>query len=783
MPRLPDRRLGRWAILLVGLCAALAFAKADLLRSAEQYTRTFVSQLAPKSASGHVHIVEVDARSISAIRQWPWPREHYANLVRKLEKAGARSIVFDIDFSSYAPGNGDEAFADAIAETRSSIVLPTFSQAGSEDGGRRIDALPIPELRTHASLATASVRPDPDSRVRRMVYGTATGGIPRPSLSAQIAGAAGRVHESFPIDFGIRPNTIPRHSFVDVLDGTFDSRAIAGRDVLVGATAIELGDRYGVPEYGVIPGVTIQALAAETLLAGAWTEPGWVPALLLASLLAWLIVQSRSYAAVAVRLAASILTLVALATASQLVARTVFDIMPALALLMFVGLAQGLRLVRRQVMEKALVDAETGLPNARAFARASGSEDQLVATAFIKDFDSIRAVIGKEESGEVLARLVERMTACEAAETFYRTDTRIVAWSHSGDYHELIDAFERMDSDLKRPLTVADKRIDVGLAFGIANGTDLAAASRAASHAAEQGKLWHAHAATESSIMEQRVSLMGELDQAIDANELTVLYQPKLCLSTDRIESVEALVRWEHPVRGFLRPDLFIPLAEETNRIESLTLFVLRRTIADLRSWSRCGIDLSAAINFSAVLICSDRFVTTVQRILDEPDTPVERLIFEVTESATMRDPETAARNLRRFRDRGVAISMDDYGTGQSTLSYLQMLPLTELKIDRAFVENAHADRSDALLVNSTIKLAHSLGLRVVGEGIETADCLKFLRWAKCDYAQGYFIAKPLTASTILAQTGQQDESAIPFPFARSATSALSSPCREAATG
>ncbi|MGB7372299.1 putative bifunctional diguanylate cyclase/phosphodiesterase [Erythrobacter sp.] len=743
-------RLGRWAILCASIVAAMTCAQSGWLQTGENAQFAFVSTLSTSEASGDVHIVEVDAESIVAARTWPWPREHYANVIRRLDAAGVRSVVFDIDFSTPSNASDDEAFGRAISEAQATIVLPTFSQAASEGDGRRLDALPIAELRHNASLASASVRPDQDARVRRMVYGTVTNGLPRPSMSAQIAGASGEVDTSFLIDTGIAPASIPRHSFHEVEKGAFEADDLAGKDVIIGATAIELGDRYGVPVHGVTPGVTVQALAAETLMAGPFRELGWLPLLLLSAITAYFVTRQDTYRALLPSAAIAGLFALVAQIAAHHYARTALDVVPAFVLLLTATSGQALRIARRQLWRKGLVDVETGLPNALAFARADATNEQLIAAAYIKEFDAIQAVVGKAQVGALIERITDRLRSVAGIEEVYRADTRILVWVHRADHQQLAEKFEGISQLMQKPIEVAGRRIDVALAFGVASTQDLAAASRAASRASERGALWHAHEDAEAILAEQRVSLMGELDKAVENGELTVLYQPKLGLKSGEIESVEALVRWEHPERGHLRPDLFIPLAEETNRIEPLTLFVLRQTITTLETWHDRGLGLSAAVNISAKLIGSDGFVARARDIIEAARIPHDRIILEITESAAMAEPELAAQNLKKFRALGVAISMDDYGTGQSTLSYLQLLPLTELKIDRAFVQHAHRERSDALLVHSTIQLAHSLGLKVVGEGVEDGDCLAFLRKAGCDYAQGYYIAKPLRAEQLL---------------------------------
>ena len=593
------------------------------------------------------------------------------------------------------------------------------------------------------------MRPDADARVRRMVYGTVTQDTPRPSLSAQIAGVSGAVGNDFAIDFSIDPTSIPRHSFADIESGAFDKSQLADRDVIVGATAIELGDRYGVPIYGVIPGVTIQAIAAETLMAGGLTEFGPVPLLLIAVLLSFLVVHAPTYAQVALRSAAALMVLFVSEAVAYHGAQTVLETVPAALMVILAGVMQTAWIVQRTLRAEALIDSQTGLPNALAFNTARHEGAQFTITAFVKDFDSIRAVLGQELTGKFMDRFVDRMQSVHTISQVYRTDTRMISWVHTGDYQHLIDACEKIGRAMEKPLEIGGRKVDIHTAFGIASGVDLDDASRASSLAASEGHLWHAHEDAEAAIIEQRVSLMGELDEAIDAEQLRVVYQPKLRLETNQIESVEALLRWDHPTRGFMRPDLFIPLAEETNRIDRMTLFVLRRTISDLLEWCRDEVVVSAAVNISANLITSERFVSAAERVLQDMRVPRERLIFEVTESAAMSDPDVAARNLERFRALGVLISIDDYGTGQSTLSYLQQLPLSELKIDRAFVQNAHKSRSDGLMVRSTIDLAHSLGLRVVCEGIEEQECLDFLRKNGCDYAQGYLIAKPMAPAEL----------------------------------
>ncbi|HVF93977.1 MAG TPA: EAL domain-containing protein, partial [Sphingomonas sp.] len=357
-------------------------------------------------------------------------------------------------------------------------------------------------------------------------------------------------------------------------------------------------------------------------------------------------------------------------------------------------------------------------------------------------------------------RVADRLRLASRGGGIYRLADRLLAFELT-DAETVEDTLAGLRAVMLQPIEVAARRVDVAITIGVADGAGTTAdacmtnAALAAEDAAQGGVFWRQTVA-DMAVLERRISLMGELDDALANGQIEVHYQPKLALATNRIASVEALVRWRHPDRGFIGPDNFIPLAEQTGRVAPLTLFVLERVLEDLASWQRIGLDLTAAVNISAKLVTSASFNADVRRLLARGIVPTERLIFEVTESATLADPQAAVAALVALRDLGIAISMDDYGTGQSTLTYLRTLPLSELKIDRSFVQHAHRNRNDGVMVRSTIDLAHDLGLKVVAEGIEEVECLDFLRTVGCDMAQGYHISRPVPAAALVALLGKE---------------------------
>lgn len=753
---LPKRPDSLWLRLAGTLALALMIAVAasgGAFRAFEHRVEELAFGVLDRPASGQIHIVEMDAASMAAIRQWPWSREHYARAVAQLDAAGVRSISFDVDFSSASRPEGDAAFGAAIAAADAPVALPTFAQAAGFREARQLDSLPIAILREHAHLASVSVVPDSDGFVRQMPLGTVTEALPRPSIAAFVAGRAGSAEDSFPIDFAVNPAAIPRHSFIAIERGEFDPASLRGKDVIIGATAIELGDRYPVPRYGVIPGVIVQALAAETLAEAVPVYGSWPTLLALAVLLVlWIgAAQRRALAALRSGIAAA-----GLCTA-WFVARYYgaiwFEIGPALLL---VALASALRMVHltyRQADRTRRIDPESGLPNKLALdSRPALPEERYVLAAQIDDIEGLKLAIGEGNVGNLLQRLAERLQVAGSAAQIYRIDTRTLAWSSPLDLDELEGLLAGLRAVMRSPFEVAGRRLGVSLTFGVAP-VDIPDAAGNAAHAASlakrSGKPWRLHTEGEGEAATEQFSLLGELDDALRDGHIAVVYQPKLNLAHDRIDAVEALVRWRHPLRGMLPPDSFIPLIEEAGRIDDLTIAVLAQSLEDMRGWCKQGLVISVAVNISASLLASESFANRVLALVTRSEAPAHRLTFEVTESAQFEDSAKAIAMLKRFREAGIRISMDDYGTGQSTLNYLKLLPVSELKIDRMFVQHAHIDHGDAMLVRSTVQLAHELGLKVVAEGIEEEACLAFLKSIGCDYAQGYFVSRPLSAADL----------------------------------
>jgi EAL domain-containing protein (putative c-di-GMP-specific phosphodiesterase class I) len=242
------------------------------------------------------------------------------------------------------------------------------------------------------------------------------------------------------------------------------------------------------------------------------------------------------------------------------------------------------------------------------------------------------------------------------------------------------------------------------------------------------------------------LNLVAQIRNAIENGELLLHYQPEVDLATGETRRVEALVRWQHPERGLLLPDSFIPLARQSAHVRPITRFVLDAALGQCRAWRDAGINVGVAVNLAGRDLADSRFEEEVAEALRRWKLEPDALELEIPESAIISERDRIQKMLARLSERGVRIAVDDFGSGYASLGHLRQLPLDVLKVDKSFVQNIGSDEEDEAIVRSTVDLAHSLGIAVVAEGVETDDVLQRLRGLGCDLAQGFFLAYPAPA-------------------------------------
>lgn len=440
---------------------------------------------------------------------------------------------------------------------------------------------------------------------------------------------------------------------------------------------------------------------------------------------------------------------------------------------MMAGLAQR----EERISQLAYQDGLTGLPNRIQFnerlrhAIDSARETGGVVAVLLLDLDRFKHIndtlghpIGDEVLKLVGARLRDMFTAENLIGRLGGDEFAVLLTQSSVD--AAIRAAQAIVARFEEPLQWEMQTIDVMASIGVAcapvHCDDAVMLMRRADMAMYMAKRNHSGFAVYDPALDEgrqgHLSLLGELRRAIEADELTLYYQPKLDLRSRRVTQVEALVRWIHPQRGFVSPAEFIPFAEHTGYIKHVTHWVLGHALRQMRTWLDAGIEVMVSVNVATRDLVGTAFAEQISDLLAQHQVPAGLLCLEITESGVMEDPVRALETLQRLHQLGLRLSVDDYGTGYSSLSYLKRLPVQELKIDRSFVMSLTENDEDAAIVHSTIELGHNMGLEVVAEGVESQEGLEMLARLGCDKAQGYFISKPLPADQFVAWLRDRSE-------------------------
>lgn len=720
---------------VIAALATLLLGMTGMMSPLDDGLRVLRNQMHLHAARGEVVVVTVDEASIRAQGEWPWSRTKIAELVNQIDAGGARQIAFEHPFEPSIDAAGNAALAEAFRRLPEKPVIAADVRVDQQRHGLRF-RWPDPALARHAQVAALGLFDNGFGRFWQVDNKVTVDGQRLPSIAAILGGTGARDTQRYWIDYSTRASSIPQISAHDVLAGKAGTR-LHGRWVLISSSRLTLP----IPGTAPMPPAIIHALAAETMRAGPQRDLGWGPAYLIGFLISLLLWRGRRFVAgCALGAGLFLLIICPIWLETQLLFGSY---LPGLALICAIATARLWRSYRRGGER---TNTLSGLPNLLALRDLAAQPGDQVVAIRVKNHAQLSAALSQHEG--VLARqMVERMhTVCSMP--IFHGDDGIFCWLpgqiEAQTLHEQLEALANL---FLIPFEVAGFRVDVGLAFGVENGasTDLSArfasALIAADEAAALGARWKIYDPARLNEAEWTMSLLGQLDAAIDNGEVWVAYQAKFDVRQNRITGAEALARWTHPVRGVIPPDEFIPVAEANGRIHKLTYFVLDQSLALAASM---GPDFNIAVNLSAKMFSHPDFVARVSALLAQHHVRPTNLTLEATESATAQSEADMLKTLAALVGLGVCVSIDDYGTGYSTLEYLKKIRASELKIDRGFVATMDRNKSDRLLVNATIKLAHSLGHKVVAEGVETKETLEMLTKMGCDKVQGYYISRPI---------------------------------------
>ncbi len=429
----------------------------------------------------------------------------------------------------------------------------------------------------------------------------------------------------------------------------------------------------------------------------------------------------------------------------------------------FDAMRQSLAQQQTEIRRLAYRDRLTGLPNRQRFIEAlelalgqhsARAEPLSVLTLNLDRFKHVNEVMGYAFGDELLRAVALRLrNAVGSAHLLARLGGDQFGVLLPGlATAQALELARLVLSDLGAGVLLSGQQVDVRASIGIAEGPRDAAEADGLVNRAEMAMRWAKRRAAgvlcfvpdhdRSQVAD--LSLLGAMRDGIARGELRLYLQPKLALQTKGPPAAEALLRWQHPTEGLIAPVRFIPFAEQTGFVTELTTWMIDAAAQACAHWAQQGLDYQIAVNVSTRDLLDGTFAQRVAACLQRHGVAARQISLEITESALMEDPQHALATLQQLAALGIELAIDDYGTGYSSLSYLKQLPVQALKIDRSFVAQMAHDARDASIVQSTLELAHHLGLHVVAEGVEDEPTLQRLRDLGCDWAQGYHIAKPM---------------------------------------
>ena len=729
-----------WAFLLCAIAGAIAMPEPleDIYRGGRNMLRA-------RPADQSIAVVAVDDATVAAFGTLAYSRSYDAKVVELLFAKGAKRVYYDRAFADRADAAGDAAFADVLAKYRGKVFLGALVYSNRASGNLEF-TLPIPQLRSMDQIRSLHGASTPFSLSAELVYGDEIAQQNIPSITADLSNTRGPAGVRYRPDWSIQVKTVPTISFLDLVNGRVSSAQIAGKDILVGVTTQQSADFLQVAGQNWFPGVYVHAVGAQTLREGHPISIGWIPAMLVAvAFSGWLLRERSRKRAVIILVTAGMVGL-----ATPFVLDYFFITADFIAAYMMFGIVAYRSMALRVLAEARLQNAETMMPNLSALREEPLASTRPIVAMRIKNYAAIGASFAESVEDELVTEIARRLSLPGEKSNFYQAEDVLYWLGPSLPIEELTGHLEGLARLIESQFIIRKRTIDIHVAFGIDVDVSRQVANRigrallAADTAAAQHQLMQFNTSENDAESAWELSLMSELDAAIDHGDIWVAYQPQFDLRDDRINGAEALARWQHPTRGAISPEAFILSAEAHNRIKRLTFYILEQATFAAKSIVEENPTFRLSVNVSASLLELPRLPDQITAVLLKTGFPVTNLTLEVTESAPFREHQIVAANMAAIAALGIDLSIDDYGTGNATLDYIRSVPCQEIKIDRRFVAGLTTNPGDLMLVESTIELAHGLDRRVVAEGIEDPDTLELLRAIGCDTVQGFYLAKPM---------------------------------------
>lgn len=694
-------------------------------------------------ADGKTVVVAADDATLKALEQMKTTRGQDVAVIETLLASGASRVFLDQIDATRSTKEDDAAFANLVRREKDRVFMGATADVQT-DSIRNPALLPLPEFWKNGSVVSLMGRMEPFGFSYQFPTEIDAGPMTMASVSAKMADYDGPAIWFEP-DFAIDISTIPTISYLDVIEGDLDNSKIVGRDILISDISTWSQDFQAVPMGNDTPGVYFHAIAAQTLRQGTFAQFGYWPALLLVTI-ALALQTSRNTPFGAPLSLAAVAVLVVPFLADRM--RIDIEVFPAIF-----ALGIGWNWLRIHCRKK--YHRNSNLLRLSALRKDAILENHDVLALKVKNLASASAALSNHEMDALLAGVVARVRSSEG-QTEFAFDRDIIVWvrprierrrltDHLIGLHALFRAGVRGGTRLVDLSTVFGASIDAHLPLHVRVDNAL----QAAEDASKNGHIYSISDNITTLAAQESLQLLSDLDEAIEAGTVGLGYQPKMDVRSGTISSAEALIRWEHPERGAISAQNLIDLAEEHNRIDHLTFFVIEQAHAAVTKARRSIPNFRISVNISAQSLSNPHFCEELFARMRQARIDPNALVLEITETARG-DTVTVKHSLQTLHQAGFTLSIDDFGTGTASIGNLKSIPSEEVKIDRSFITNLCNSDEDRSIVLNAIAMIHSLKRTVVAEGVEDIATLNLLASFGCDLIQGYLVSPACSIERVI---------------------------------
>lgn len=721
----------------------------ELPLPAEDFYRAVRAQARSRPAPQDIVVIAIDDKTLNAFERNLPSRVNDSKVLDTLFAAGAERVVFDRAHADPESPTADAVFAETLARYRGNVWLGIAPQI--DIGFQRVDEIaPSPRFRNITGLAAMTGYGSPFGLSVRFPTQVEFEGKSQPSISAVLAGYNGPELLYRP-DYAFDPATVPSYSYLDVLENRVDPERFRDKRVVIGKTYFESADFFTMPMKmsGRVPGAYFHVMGAHTLKRGVPINLMWFPAVLLAAIA--ILAQALSNSRSSRMLWGSVLGLLLLPFVLDEFT-IYFEVMSAV-------LAIGFASAGFYRINLKYFDSEVDAMTTRAISSDRPIEGRDVYALKIANLAELSEDWSAREVGDFVNTLIAYVKGPgEVGDVAFERD--ILVWlapRMEGD--ELERHADGLAMMLKTAISYEWQSSNGAPALGIDTNHELPVALRikkamqAADEAGLRGLRFIINDAAHLEARNNRIELIRVLEKGLRDRSVSVAYQPKIDLASGRIVGAETLIRWKPDGEEYVNPQDLVLAAEAGDRINELTLVVMEAALIDGKRAIALDPRFKLAVNMSAKSLSDTHLLFDIMTLLGRYDFPPENLTLELTETAKLEDHRIAPQ-VAALKARGIWLSIDDFGTGQSNLEYIEKLPSSELKIDKRFVQHMATSEESRAVVRATIEIAHSLGKVVVAEGVEDLSVAATLRAMGCDQAQGYLFSRAIPMPELLVMMG-----------------------------